>query len=80
MGHRSLGFGQIRLIWSKPTLTGPNSHLGGYGVVCSYTEVFPSDNPVDCSRLEISEDNGLVEAVLSDVDINKPVYASVSDS
>jgi hypothetical protein len=73
----SLQSGQIRLTWKRPTLTGPNSQLSGYKVACFDQANFAPNYVINCSVESISERDGLVKAVLSDLSLTSPVYSSV---
>jgi hypothetical protein len=58
-------------------LTGPNSQLSGYRVACSDRDNFEPYHLRNCLLESISENNGLVKAVLSFLSLTRPIYSSV---
>jgi hypothetical protein len=78
--YDALQSGQIRLVWRKLTFTGHDSdlsYLSGYRVFCSDQQSFARYIPSNCLVKFVSEDNGLVRAVISGLSITRPTYSSV---
>jgi hypothetical protein len=61
----------------RPNLTESISQLSGYRVACSDQDDFAPYYLRNCLVESISENKGLVKAVLSGLSLARPVYSSV---